>query len=200
MTDINLSALDVTVFGGPSTVDVDVDFGPPGVRGSRINAVIADPRLVSTPKPSDALIGDILLNVSPSKSDYLMLYQKIGSGSEDWQEIVELYPNIYSDRRTVTFDGGTATTTVILNNVFTITDQDFDISRFTVQHNVEDRTAGSANFQMATSVALTITQDGNDQILNITVKGAEFISSLLPENPWQLINGDRTLHLFVTAL
>jgi hypothetical protein len=199
MTDVNVSAIDLTVFGGPSRVDVDVDFGPPGTRGSRITAVTADPRVTTTVKPSDALIGDIVLNVSPTAPDYLMLYQKIGSGAEDWQELVELYPNIYSNKRTVTFEGGTATTTIILNETFTITDQNYDVSRFTVQHNVEDRTSGTPNYPMATSVALAVSQSGGNQILTITIKGVEYNATLLPQNPWQLINGERTLHLFVTA-
>lgn len=200
MPDSNVSAIDLTVFGGPTTVDVDVDFGPQGTRGSRLTAVIGNPTDVNIAKPSDAIIGDLVLNVSPSTSDYLTLYQKIGASSEDWQELVELYPNIYSDRRTVTFEGGAASTTITLNNIFTITDQNYDVSRFTVQHNVEDRTAGTPNYPMATSVSVAISQSGNDQVMTVTIKGAEYNATLLPNNPWQLINGDRVLHLFVTAL
>ena len=36
MADILLDTVDLTVFGGPTTVDVSVDFGAEGVRGSKI--------------------------------------------------------------------------------------------------------------------------------------------------------------------
>ena len=53
MADVILSTEDLTVFGGPALISLDVDFGPSGSRGSRIYGVVADPRLSTTPKPQD---------------------------------------------------------------------------------------------------------------------------------------------------
>jgi hypothetical protein len=197
MTDSNLSALDVVVFGGPTTVDLSVDFGPQGTRGSRITAITNDPRLSTTIKPLDSVNGDILLNVTTGLPDSLMMYQKNGVGNEDWQELVKLYPNIYSAKLNKTFANGEVECEIVLNEVFTkITD--YDVSKFMVQHNVEDLTSQSPNFPMATSVSLSVAPDGSDQVLTITIKAVEFQSGQNPD--WVPINGARTIHLLVTAL
>lgn len=200
MTDVNLSALDLTVFGGPTRIDVDVDFGPEGQRGSRITAIIDDPRLVNTPKPLDAIIGDMALNITPTKPDYLMLYQKTGPGSEDWQEIVELFPNIYSSRPVVNFQSGIGSTEIILNEVFTITDQNYSETRFTVQHNIENTAEGQADYPVSSSIDLSVAASGGNQVLTITINAVEYNPTLLPNNPWQTVNGNRSVHLFVTAI
>lgn len=200
MTDVNLSALDLTVFGGPTRVDVDLDFGPQGQRGSRITAITADPRLSTTAKPFDAAIGDLVLNVTPSASDYLMLYQKVGTASEDWQEIVELFPNIYSNKVNLNFQSGIASYQVILNNVFTITDQNYNVSRFTVQHNIENANVGEANLPISSGASLSVAASGGNQVLTITLNAIEYNSSLLPNNPWQSVDGIRAVHFFVTAI
>lgn len=200
MTDVNLSALDLTVFGGPTRVDVDVDFGPQGQRGSRINAITADPRLSTTVKPFDSIVGDLLLNVTPSASDYLMLYQKVGTASEDWQEIVELFPNIYSNKVNLNFQSGIASYQVILNNVFTITDQNYNVSRFTVQHNIENANPSAANLPVASGASLAVSASGGNQVLTITLNAIEYNSALLPQNPWQSVDGTRAVHFFVTAI
>lgn len=200
MTDVNLSALDLTVFGGPTRVDVDVDFGPQGQRGSRITAIIDDPRLTTTVKPADAIIGDLVLNVTPTKPDYLMLYQKNGVGSEEWQEIVELFPNIYSARPVINFQSGIGSTEIILNEVFTITDQNYSETRFTVQHNIENTTEGQADYPVSSSVDLSVAASGGNQVLTITINAIEYNATLLPNNPWQTVNGNRSVHLFVTAI
>ena len=44
MADILLSNEDLTVFGGPETVSLDLDIGPQGDRGSIIIGVLGDPR------------------------------------------------------------------------------------------------------------------------------------------------------------
>jgi hypothetical protein len=200
LTDVNLSALDLTVFGGPTRVDVDVDFGPPGQRGSRIDAVIGDPRLSNVNKPADSAIGDLVLNIKSGGSDYLMIFQKIGAGPEEWQEVVPLFPNIYTSKINLTFASGQASTEIILNEVFTIKDQNYNESRFTIQHNIENNEEGQGLLPVSSSVNISVAPSGANQVLTVTLNAIEYNATLLPNNPWQSVNGPRAVHLIVTAL
>lgn len=90
MAEVLLTSEELTVLGGPSSVSVDVGIGATGDRGSIIYAVSADPRLATTTKPSDIKVYDISLVINPSESDYRVMYQKTGPGSEDWSELIDL--------------------------------------------------------------------------------------------------------------
>ena len=63
MADILLSNDDLTVFGGPETINLDLDFGPTGDRGSIIIGVQGDPRNASVVN-SIALRGLKILELS----------------------------------------------------------------------------------------------------------------------------------------
>lgn len=90
MAEILLASEELTVLGGPSSVSVDVGIGATGERGSLTYAVSADPRLATTTKPSNIKVYDIAIVINPSESDYRVMYQKTGPGSEDWSELIDL--------------------------------------------------------------------------------------------------------------
>lgn len=90
MAEVLLANEELTVLGGPSSVSVDVGIGATGDRGSITYAVSADPRLATTTKPSDIKVYDIAIVINPSESDYRVMYQKTGPGSEDWSELIDL--------------------------------------------------------------------------------------------------------------
>jgi hypothetical protein len=201
MTDPTIAALDLTVFGGPSSVDVDVDFGTQGERGSRIYGITADPRLSTTPKEFDSKIFDIVLVITPSATDYLTMYQKIGNDDEAWMPLAELFPNIFSTKQTVTFTGGTATIDIVLNDVFTIEDQNYSVSRFAIQHNIEDR-VNEAKRPVSSSISLAVNAVADDQVLTITIKAIEYNSTGGPglTPVWQDVSGLRVVHVLATVV
>lgn len=199
MVDSQVSSIDLNVFGGPSRVDLAVDFGQQGVRGSRIVQVTGDPRLITTFKPADVIIYDVALNVKPSSPDYLTLYQKTGAGPEDWTPMAELFPNVYSSKKTLEFTSGTATTTIVLNDVFSITN--YSVDNFMVQIMIEDTLSGT-NRPVASSVSLSVAPSGEDQILTIQIDAIEY-------NPtggaggtpaWQQLSGNKTVHIYATVV
>ena len=73
MADILLSNDDLTVFGGPETVSLDLDFGPTGDRGNFIIGLQGDPRdaTVASTTLADALSA---LNISLSPLDIVIDY------------------------------------------------------------------------------------------------------------------------------
>ena len=90
MADAELSSLSVVVVGGTTSQQVDLNIGPQGTRGSRIYGVTADPRLSTTVKPEDTILYDVAIVVTPEESDYRVMYQKTGYGSEDWIQLIDL--------------------------------------------------------------------------------------------------------------
>lgn len=201
MTDATISAIDVTVFGGPSSIDVDVDFGTEGERGSRIYGVIADPRLATTVKPFDSKIFDLALNVTPSAYDYLTIYQKVGADNEAWIPLAELFPNVFSTKQTLEFVGGVASIDIILNEVFTIEDQNYDVARFAVQHNIEDR-VNETKRPVSSSISLAVNAVADDQVLTATIRAIEYNSTGGPGGTpiWQNVIGDREVHVLATVV
>jgi hypothetical protein len=201
MTDALVSAIDLTVFGGPASIDVDVDFGTQGERGSRIYGVIEDPRLVNTPKPVDTKVFDVAINVTPGTGTYLTFFQKVGSGREDWIPMTELFPNIYSAKEEVTFTGGAATFDIILNDVFTIEDQNYDVERFAVQCTIENVQSGQARFAVSSSISLAVNAVGGNQVLTITINAIEYNPVGNNGQPiWLSVSGKRTLHILATVV
>jgi hypothetical protein len=201
MTDATVSSIDLTVFGGPSSIDVDVDFGTIGPRGSRFFGVIADPRLSTTPKPVDALIFDLALVVTPSAFDYLTIYQKVGSGSEDWEALAELFPNVYSTKQELDFVGGSASFDLVLNNVFTIEDQNYNVSRFMVQLNIEDR-VNETKRPVSFSTSLAVNAVADDQVLTVSINAIEYNTTAGPGGTpaWVNISGERVVHVLATVV
>lgn len=136
MAEVLLSSEELTVLGGPSSVSVDVGIGATGDRGSIIYAVSADPRLATTTKPSDIKVYDITIVIDPSQSDYRVMYQKIGPGSEDWSELIDLnltetqaktvknisenYTLLESDRASIVRSTSSTAVTITIEDVLSI--------------------------------------------------------------------------------
>lgn len=90
MAEIDISSVSVVVVGGSTSQEVDLNIGPQGTRGTRIYGVTADPRLATTVKPADIILFDIAIVVTPEEADYRVMYQKTGTGAEDWIELIDL--------------------------------------------------------------------------------------------------------------
>lgn len=90
MAEVDISSVSVVVIGGSTSQEVDLNIGPQGTRGTRIYGVTADPRLSTTTKPADTILFDVAIVVTPEEDDYRVMYQKTGTGSEDWIELIDL--------------------------------------------------------------------------------------------------------------
>ena len=103
MADILLSNDDLTVFGGPETISLDLDFGPTGDRGSLIIGVQGDPRNSSVANSivQDIQALDIAIDYSPSSSTYKTVFQYVAtpSGTPQWTPLVSLKTNFYSETK-----------------------------------------------------------------------------------------------------
>ena len=105
MPDVVLSNDDLTVLAGPSTVELLVDIGPTGTRGSKFFVGVGNPNAVTI---STKILNDLYINSAPG-SDYGYLYQYVSEpGGDTWVEVLKLNPTIYSKLHTVTFISGSS--------------------------------------------------------------------------------------------
>jgi hypothetical protein len=122
--DLLVSTEDVSVFGGPSSVRVNVGIGEQGPRGTYIftgTSRPTDPDAVFldevTSFSKDVQIKDLYINLNPSDSEYLYLYQydQIGNGSYQWKKTLRLIPNTAITNAPVIFYNGNAVTFISAN-------------------------------------------------------------------------------------
>ncbi len=113
MVNVILSSDNVTVLGGPSTLEVDLNIGAPGIRGSLFFVGTQNPKNSETVFPQTPEIFDIFINVNAASEDYLQAYQRVNEDGENtWIPVFNLSQNIYSINKVVDFDAGEATTNI----------------------------------------------------------------------------------------
>lgn len=188
MTTPLVGSIDLSVLGGPSSISLDVDFGPTGARGSRIFGVPADPRLITTPKPLEVTNYDLGIVITPSAPDYLTVYQKTGASMEDWEPFAALYPNFYATKQNLTFDSnGVASFQIVVSSVFTVASYALEMFNVFYQINTSN--------PIATSMTKSLAQSGNDQVLTVTIKAIEFGAS-----SWSALTGQKAVDVFATVV
>lgn len=95
MVEVVVASENVTVVGGPSRINVGVDIGPQGERGSRIFAGNEAPDIFFTPEVIDSLspqIFDIYVNIDESSQGYGTFFQLLEvNDSVVWIELAQLF-------------------------------------------------------------------------------------------------------------
>ena len=109
--DVVLGTEDLLVLGPVDNVEVQVDIGPTGRRGSKYYVGSGDPNTPGViPLTDTPQIGDFFIN-SSTASDFgwLYVYQAGQNNVVSWQKAVKLQPSLYSTNLTVNFNNGLAT-------------------------------------------------------------------------------------------
>jgi hypothetical protein len=109
MAEVIVSTPDLTVLGGPASVQVDTSFGASGPRGTFVMYGLLDPNNENATFIETPAIFDLYLLVDPSSPDYLQVYQYVIEDNQAlWIPTVKLTPNFYGTNRVVTFAAGEA--------------------------------------------------------------------------------------------
>jgi hypothetical protein len=198
MADILLSNDDLTIFGGPETISLDLDIGPQGDRGSIIIGVLGDPRdaNVASTIVQDTQALDIAIDYQPASTTYKTVFQKVSSGGAlQWTPLISLKTNYYSSIKDVTAADGKLTIPPI--NVADIYGSSgitaATSEAFNVQYSISSpETSGP----LATTLIVKelITSQGF-LALPLEIKGVEYI-----DNAWAPISGPKRVHLFITVV
>jgi hypothetical protein len=186
MPDVLLSNDDVTVLGPPEVVEVLVDIGPTGTRGSQTYVGAGNPNLLmsgSTIFGKPVILNDLYINTSPGV-DYSYMYQYISApGGNTWVEILKLNPTIYGELHLTTYDAGTGIVTIPIENIVTVTGGALTANNFIIQHSVAHTNP------VATSISgQSIVSDD----LVIQFEAVEYTGSA-----WQPLDELVTMHIFI---
>ena len=196
MADILLSNDDLTVFGGPESISLDLDIGPQGDRGSIIVGSNGNPQdanvnaaIMNQPTGIQAL--DIAIDYNPYSSTYKTLFQRVATPTgTQWTELIDLKTNFYSSVKDVTAANGTLTIPPI-NITEIASDVNLTSANFSIQYSVSSPTGGP----VSTSLVVNDVIDSPIRALPLQIKGVEYI-----DGAWQPMAGLKRVHLFITVV
>lgn len=199
MADILLSNDDLTVFGGPETISLDLDLGPTGDRGSLIIGVQGDPRQASVASliSQDIQALDIAIDYSPSSETYKTVFQNVStpSGTLQWTPLVSLKSNFYSETKgpLTPVNGKITIAPINLVDIYEISEGTVSSSRFSVQYSISSPESAGP---LATNLIIKDLDTSQGFIaLPIEIEGIEYL-----EGSWVPMAGPKYVHLFITVV
>ena len=191
MTEVILSNDDLTVLGPPDTVEVLVDIGPTGTRGSQVFVGIGDPNIIEIGQTP--ILNDLYINASPGE-DYSYLYQYVSEpGGDLWVEILKLSPTIYSKNFLTSFSDGEAQIVIPISSIVSVSGAPLVIENFSIQYTIRN------NNPVASSITLpALAGAGEDLVINL--KAVEYTLDSGPSADWQALEGTVGIDIFITIV
>jgi hypothetical protein len=186
MTNVLMVNDDITVLGPPEVVELLVDIGPQGVRGSQIFVGVGNPNSVSigqTPR-----LNDLYINTSPG-ANYGYLYQYVSEPTGNiWIEVLKINPTIFSKRYTVNFNSGSASISIPISQITTVSGTPLTADNFSIQYSIAN------NNPVASSMLVPgLVGAGTNLVINFSaVESAS--------GTWQDLDGEATIHLFISIV
>lgn len=193
MPDILLANEDITVLGPPETVEVVLDIGPTGTRGSQIFVGVGDPNTITIGQ--DPILNDMYINTSPG-ADYSYMYQYVAEpGGNTWIPVLSINPVIYSANHYTTFTSGSASITIPISNIVTTTGSPLTAENFSIQYSIDHDKPIASSMLIPTLV-------GSGANLVINLQAAEYDSGT-----WQTLGTSypsnqvaTTVHVMITIV
>lgn len=194
MVDIltTIASANLNIIGGPSTVEVSVDYGQRGDRGSLILYGQGKPYLVTLPEP--AALYDMYVNLLPSDDEYRYVYQYINTPTGlEWTALFKLEVNTYSNNQDLSFVDGSVEIWIPISSV---TGADSPLSSITSgSFNVQYSIVSQNPIASSISIGDVTTSPTDILSLPITINASE-----LDSGTWSPLNTETTVHLFVTMV
>jgi hypothetical protein len=192
MVDVIVSPDSLSLVGGPASIDVDVDFGPAGIRGSQIFVGRGQPNNPSTVIGQTPNILDLYINLAPATVDeeYLNVYQyQSVDGANIWVRLFDLLPEISSFKRSATFASGESIVYIPVSQVTSIVEGILS-SNFNVQYNIENSNP------IASSITLGPLEEVSGIVnLPVLISAVEFSGGT-----WSELSGTKPVNLFITMV
>jgi len=194
MAEILLSTDDLTVFGGPESVSLDLDIGPQGDRGSIIVGSNGNPQdaNVNAAIVQDIQALDIAIDYNPFSSTYKTVFQRVATATgTQWTELFSLKTNFYSSTKTVTAANGKLTLPPI--NVTEIYGGvEATSENLSIQYSISSGSGGP----MATKLVIKdLNTTQGFLALPLEIEGVEYV-----DGTWGPLVGPKTVHLFITVV
>lgn len=190
MPDVLLSNDDITVLGPPAVVELLVDIGPTGTRGSQVFVGVGDPNSITIGQTP--LLNDLFINTSPG-GELGYMYQYVSEpGGDTWIKVLDLNPAIYSINYEAIFSAGTTSITIPISDIVSVTGSPLTADNFNVQHSIAHTNP------IASSISVpALTGDGSNLVVDITA--VEYSSESGPAE-WLELDGYLTVHLVISIV
>jgi len=185
MVSVLLNTDDLTVFSGPDTVELLVDIGPDGQRGSKIFAGNGNPNsnpgnILETPQ-----LNDLYIDIATA---YMYQYIAEPTGNT-WVQILSISPVLFSKTYSPTFATGTATIDIPLTTISSNLSTSTLATALNVQYNIEHTKP------IASSIQKSIVEISSVKNLRITLKAVDFTSGSAAD-----LSGAKTVQVFITLI
>jgi hypothetical protein len=200
VTDILLASEDITVLGPPETVELLLDIGPTGQRGSKYFVGVGNPNTLTSNDQifsQQLFLNDMYINTSPG-GEYGYMYQYVSEpGGNTWISVLAVNPVIYSENHLTEFkttDPGAGRITIpisqiVITSATTLTANNFNI-QYEIQHN--NPTASSIS-------GVSVESSGGYDNLLIDIEAIQYASSA-----WTPLGTETDLevkiHVFITMV
>jgi hypothetical protein len=191
MVDVLLNTEDVVVLGPPQTIDVLVDIGPQGTRGTKFIVGSGEPNPQTS---SGVLLGqtlilnDMYINVAPG-ANYGYLYQYVSQpGGNTWTQVLKISPAIYSAVETIPFTSGAGAITIPISNIVTVSGSPLTASNFSVQFQIEGANPIASSMEIP-----ALAGAGTNLVIN-------FDAVQYSGGSWSALTGSKTVHLFISIV
>jgi hypothetical protein len=191
MVDVLLNTEDVVVLGPPETIDVLVDIGPQGTRGTKFIVGSGEPNAQTS---SGVLLGqtlilnDMYIDVAPGV-DYGYMYQYVSQpGGNTWTQVLQISPAIYSSVETIPFTSGAGSITIPISNIVTVSGSPLTASNFNVQFQIEGANPIASSMEVP-----ALAGAGTNLVIN-------FDAVQYSGGSWSALTGSKTVHLFISIV
>lgn len=189
MPEVLVANDDLVVLGGPSSVNLSVDLGATGKRGSQIFISAGDPNDPLTVLGQTPEVFDLCINTLTSDEEYLYLYQYQNLGAANsWVALFKLIPNTYSENYGKSFIDGETQINIPVSSI--TENQNVTATSFNIQINITN------DNPVSTSLTIQEIELVDDiQVLPISIKAIEY-----DEDSWSPVSGIKTVHVFITVV
>ena len=186
MPDVVLNNDDVTVLAPPSIIEVLVDIGPQGTRGSQFFVGVGNPNSVSIGQTPN--LNDLYINTSPGgELGYLYQYRSEPGGNV-WVEVLDIYPSVYSENAQVTFESGSAEVVIPVADIVTVTGTPLVSDNFSIQYSIAHTNPVASAMQIPALVGA-----GDNLVINL--EAVEYAGAA-----WSALDESVTIHFNITIV
>ncbi len=186
MVDVLLNTEDVVVLGPPESVDVLIDIGPQGTRGSQFFVGVGNPNSVSIGQTPN--LNDLYINTSPGgELGYLYQYRSEPGGNV-WVEVLDIYPSVYSENAQVTFESGASEVIIPVADIVTVTGTPLVSENFSVQYSIAHTNPVASAMQIPALVGA-----GDNLVINL--EAVEYAGGT-----WSALDSSVTIHFNITIV
>jgi hypothetical protein len=180
---------DITVYGGPEVVELQLGVGEKGTRGSitHIGAVNPITETLGSAITNDLLVGDLYINAGTGeKNSYLYKYVKNGNTNQ-WVEVMHLGPTGLNSILLVDFTDGAGTKTIQQASVTGSSAVTLTRDDFVIRQSVEYTEPVSCSVS-------SVSTDGSN--LTINFKAASFD---MAAGTWSKLTADAVrVHVYIS--